>query len=119
MSSSTENAVESTGWNMFSDTPQGGLNGLRDETYMSSATKITSDESSSSETAQTNEGTTSSESEGSYNSAITGMEDYLEHIKGVNGGMSASKRIKEFRETFLNIDMQIIDNLKNLFFYLW
>ena len=119
----TENSgttvTSSTGWNMFSDTPQGGLNGLVDQNYMSNATKVTSDETVTNENTQTTQDSSTTESSSEYNTTINGLEDYIEHIKGVHGGMSYSKRLKEFRDTFLNIDMQIIDNLKNLFFYLW
>ena len=113
------NVTSSTGWNMFSDTPQGGLNGLVDQNYMSNATKVTSDETVTNENTQTTQDSSTTESSSEYNTTINGLEDYIEHIKGVQGGMSYSKRLKEFRDTFLNIDMQIIDNLKNLFFYLW
>ena len=47
------------------------------------------------------------------------IEDYIEHIKGKTGGVSFSKLLQEFRETFLNIDMMIINDLNDLFFGLW
>lgn len=139
MDTSRELSNESTSWNMFQDTPQGGLTGVENNAYLSSATKVTNETSESTEESQIGENTRSNtvsetdENNGSdtgkqtytgnsnneFNSKINGMEDYIEHIKGTNGGMSYSKRIKEFRDTFLNIDLQVIDNLKNLFFYLW
>ena len=33
--------------------------------------------------------------------------------------MSYAKMLKEFRETFLNIDMMVIESLSDLFFGLW
>lgn len=45
-------------------------------------------------------------------------EDYLENVVGYDG-RSASKSLKEYRETFLNIDMMVIDELETLFFNLW
>ena len=46
-------------------------------------------------------------------------EEYLEHVKGKTPGASYSKLLQEYRETFLNIDMMIIDDLSDLFFGLW
>lgn len=53
------------------------------------------------------------------NTKFTGLEDYLEHMKGKNSAESFSKMLMEFRETFLNIDMMVIDRLNDLFFLLW
>lgn len=49
---------------------------------------------------------------------ITDTGDYLEHIYGWRG-YSPNKSVLEYRDTFLNIDMMIIDELKDLFFMLW
>lgn len=46
------------------------------------------------------------------------FETYYEKIKGKNGGTN-SKRLIEFRETFLNIDAMILDDLQDLFMGLW
>ena len=46
------------------------------------------------------------------------FENYLENVLGWNG-KSPSKLLQEFRETFLNIDMMIIEELSDLFFGLW
>lgn len=47
------------------------------------------------------------------------LEEYTEQVSGKMGTTSYSKLLKEFRETFLNIDMLVIDNLQDLFFGLW
>lgn len=114
--SASSNATnESTSWNKFNDTPQGGLQGIDSDTYLTSATKVTNE--SEDKTGSTHG--TFTRNEGDYSNNMTGLEDYIEHISGVNGGLSYSKRLKEFRDTFLNIDMEIIKDLKDLFFYLW
>lgn len=46
------------------------------------------------------------------------LENYLEHVVGWQGH-SPSKLLQELRETFLNIDMMIIDELSDLFMGLW
>ncbi len=49
----------------------------------------------------------------------TSTEDYIMHVAGKNGGKSYSEMLKEFRETFLNIDMEIINELRPCFMQLW
>ena len=56
---------------------------------------------------------------GQHTKMCNTTEDFLEHVYGKNTGTSYSKLLKEYRETFLNIDMMIIDELKLLFFGLW
>ena len=46
-------------------------------------------------------------------------EDYIQTVTGKAQGGSFSKMLKEFRETFLNIDMMIINDLSDLFFNLY
>lgn len=43
------------------------------------------------------------------------LNDYAEQVIGKSPGVSYSQMLKEFRETFLNIDMMIIDELADLF----
>ena len=47
------------------------------------------------------------------------LEEYTEHVIGKTGGMTYAKMLMEFRETFLNIDALIINELSDLFFGLW
>lgn len=93
----------------FSDTPQGSLDNVENMTYLTNARKISNDRTSTRNYNATNNGET----------AITSFEDYTQTIVGKNGGASYSKRLREFRETFLNIDMMIIDELRDLFINLW
>lgn len=46
-------------------------------------------------------------------------EDYIETVIGKQSGITFSKMLIEFRETFLNIDMQVINEFSDLFFGLW
>ena len=46
-------------------------------------------------------------------------DEYLEHVSGVNGGASIAARLKEYRSTFVNIDLQIIEELEDLFMKVW
>lgn len=131
----------------YSDTPQGGINGLESGTYLTNARIIdgvdrsnqqnsqdstsegsgnvhdTSKENNteiSSNTSKTNDIYSSSANDKrSDASSINSTEAYIEHIIGKRGVTSYSKMIMEYRETFLNIDRMIIDELGDLFFGLW
>lgn len=86
---------------LYSDTPQGALQGVESETYLTNARKISDS--------------------GSSNSSGTGNSNdaYLENIKGKRGGENYSDMLKKYRDTFLNIDMLVINELEDLFFNLW
>lgn len=98
-------------FNAYSDTPQGTLDNVVSNAYLTNATKDEKAHISSS----SNEGSVT----GNMNEQISNLEQYVEHVSGNMGYTSFSKRINEFRTTFLNIDKQIIDELETLFFGLW
>lgn len=139
----------------FSDTPQGALDGLKNDTYMSEArivddtntsktvvsgsddinenntgnttteTDATSDTTSDGITTQNETvNTTNTDKENrvatqNTNKNLNSIDDYIEHVTGKTSGVSYSKLLNEFRETFLNIDMLIINDLSDLFMNLW
>lgn len=149
VTSGTTSSAESneTKRDLYSDTPQGAITGLENENYLTNARKITDNVTSSgSEDVNTtrnidNEyeenGTTNNEEKTTTNNTEnmtangskigtnkhTGTsnttEDYLETLIGKQGSSTYSKMLMEFRETFLNIDMMVIDEFKDLFFGLW
>lgn len=112
-SSTTRNSGISASNEMiaFSDTPQGGLNGVETNNYLTNATKT--------DRNLTNTGETTNSANSAENSSVDSTDKYIEHIYGATGGLSFSKRILDFRKTFLNIDKMVIDDLKDLFFLLW
>lgn len=77
-----------------------------------------SDEYSNTKARTTNENGTVNVS-GIENTIVDSLEDYSERVFGKRGGMSYSKMILEFRQTFLKIDQMILDELSDLFFGLW
>lgn len=106
---------------LYSDTPQGALTGVENETYLTNARKITdsvngSDDASVNNTEK-NVGVSSGKETTSSNVGTT--EDYLETLVGKQGTESFSSLLNKFRETFLNIDMMIIEEFSDLFFGLW
>lgn len=146
-----ENSNQKIGTNrdLYSDTPQGALNGVESENYLTNARKITdnvTDTSSSQKDSvgvntqtgsDTNTETTSGknsrvntkEANSSGTETNTGRdenigrskntEDYVMQVMGKTGGVSYSKLLKDFRDTFLNIDMDVINDLGDLFMLLW
>lgn len=96
---------------LYSDTPQGGLNGLESENYLTSARKNTSVGDSNS--------SVTSKSGTDYTESVNSTEDYTEKVAGKVGSSSYSKMLNEFRETMLNIDMKVINEFEELFFGLW
>ena len=153
-------------WDVYSDTPQGALTNVDNETYLTNARKVTDDGTGSTTTYNsTNTETRNLEKENNLTRTddltrtnnltrtdnleytrdedepgsrdkttnddntrdstntrtrnLRDIEDYIEHVKGKTGGVSFSKLLQEFRETFLNIDVMIINDLNDLFFGLW
>lgn len=152
-STTTESKDNKTERDLYSDTPQGALNNVENETYLTNARKkIGSDTktdtgsstgttnvtatgkdsnttntntnvSSNSEANQEGESTTNYTNNDTFSSNqlknAESTEDYLETVSGKQGGPSYSKLLMEYRDTFLNIDMQVIESLSDLFFGLW
>lgn len=107
-------------WDLYSDTPQGGIRGIQgaeNDPALGSDAFLTNARHVIGDTA----GSTGSTTYGKKNvstSVTDGDTDYTERVYGYRG-KSPSKSLKEFRETMLNIDMMIIDELEDLFFQLW
>lgn len=121
----TKTHSESDGWEMFSDTPSGALDGLKDDKYVSNATHKTDkadNKVNGTNSADSNGASSTDFSEDTTRNkqaTIKNIQDYQEHVMGKTAGKSFSKMLLEFRETFLNIDMMIINELDDLFFTLW
>lgn len=103
----------STNRNLYSDTPQGALTGVETETYLTNATKDTL------ESADNSNSNFNTSANGKSDSVIKNVEDYLETVKGKQGTEDYSSLLLKYRETFLNIDLQIIEELSDLFLNLW
>lgn len=104
--------------NRFSDTPQGGLDGISANKYLTTAELNNGDYSNSG----TNTGTVVDDGTSTSNRVrdFTGTEEYLNHVYGKrNSSKSYSQLLNEYRDTFLNIDSMIIHELEDLFFGLW
>ena len=135
-------------WDKYSDTPQGTVQWVAPQStqtvvqdgYLTDARNITEDHSGTDITDKTTYGKTT---DGTANNTRTyntvsptethsvnknnlntkkefdSVVDYLEHVKGKSPGKSFSKLLMEYRQTFINIDMLIIDELEGLFMQIW
>lgn len=123
-SGQTSGTSSDTAWTKFSDTPQGAVSGLDNDSYLTNATKNTDSRTDSG----TSSGTSSTSDSGSSNrqradttsgtGSRSGTNSYVEDVIGFSG-VNQSELLQKFRETFLNIDMMIINELEELFFQLW
>ena len=104
----------------FSDTPNGSLTDIENNTYLSSASIKDNKETLKNSTNNVNTEANAGEmSGGSYRTdTYASTSQYVEKVCGING-ISESKLLQEYRKTFLNIDMMIINELETLFMQLW
>ena len=123
--------------NRYSDTPQGGINGLENDTYLTRAelnrnhnegtdynqrtldTTKTNHNTRTFDTLFNTKNTGTQRNEGTLNKTIDTTEDYIDHVVGKTAGASYAKMLTEYRDTFLNIDLMVINELEPLFFGLW
>lgn len=126
-------------WTAYSDTPQGGLDGIAANRYLTNATHEWNDtprtevldgervtkstrereqiDKTNVLTAEQEKGQNSSQSNGKE--VYTGNGQYLEYVLGKVGSETYSEMLDKYRKTFLNIDMMVIEQLEILFFGLW
>lgn len=91
---------------------------LNNETHETSGSTVDSSSKSDIENMKSSENDKSSETAISMDK-YKNTESYVLHVVGKQAGNSYSKLLKEFRDTFLNIDMDVINSLSDLFLNLW
>ena len=108
---------ESSTSNLYhSDFPQGNVNNSTDYVTSGDSTIVSSNGSSENESTSANSNSSTSENENKSNSENTMLyaEDSLRKIKGNNGTPFTDLLIK-YRESLINIDMLVINELNDLF----
>lgn len=121
------NTTTSENIDKFSATPQGAIDNLRNEKYLTNARMVNDTNTSNGTTTgktdtstdSTTDTTTNTTTTTNNSTTINNTEDYLETVKGKQGTQSYASLIMEFRETFLNIDMMVIEDLGELFMNIW
>lgn len=114
-------ATDTTRWDKYSDTPQGSLQNIENDTYLTSARKNTEDyDGSGVKDGHTDDDVQYSDSKATTGSTEDeGSDEFTERITGKIGTYSYAKLLKDYREQILNIDLMIINDLSSLFMYLW
>lgn len=105
--------------NRFSDTPQNSMDtqGIADSVPLTTVTKVNEDNTTTNESTDTLIRNDNKTGNGTEN--INNTDKYIEKVKGKQGTENYSSLLKKFRETFLNIDMMIIEDCSDCFFTLW
>lgn len=105
--------------NRFSDTPQNSMDtqGIADSVPLTTVTKVNENNTTTNESTDTLTRNDSKTGNGTEN--INNTDKYIETVKGKQGTENYSSLLKKFRETFLNIDMMIIEDCSDCFFTLW
>lgn len=110
--------------NRYSDTPQGTLDSIEDDTYLTNARIVDNtnklDNTGRIDVNGIEEWKTTNDSNGTTtnDSSTDGTIYYLEKVSGYTG-VNASELLLKYRKTFLNIDMQVITDLEELFMQIW
>lgn len=112
--STTSNDATSTARTLVSVTPQMQLSGHDDY-----ATNITDSNTANNALATSQQGSTSSgQSADTTKATTTSTDEYVNHVAGLSG-ITKSAALQQFRSTFLNVDMMVIEDLNDLFFGLY
>jgi hypothetical protein len=118
-SGTSSGSSNNTKKDLYSDTPQGAITGLENENYLTNARKVTDTGSTSNENSSTGTNKTTVNDDTSNTGTANSLEDYVENVSGKQGSESYSSMLLKFRETFLNIDMQVIEKFSDLFMGIW
>ena len=98
-----------------SETPAGIIDQVESDRYMSNYTSNQNDSVVKSE----QHGNSKNLSTGDTYSQMSSTSDYVQKIQGKSSGTSMSRLLVEYRESLINIDLQIFDELEELFMQLW
>lgn len=123
--------------NAYSDTPQTQITNVDNYTYLTNYRNVsnvgtdTETKNNTVDYTRTNTNDINTDVTGNITTNSTNMnnvdeqkglqstEDYIEKVSGKRGTASYSQMLQEFRQTFLNIDMEVIESLDELFMQIW
>lgn len=122
---SSENTSESSGTSTtskagtvdherkFSDTPQGDISNL--ENYMTEATQENTRTSENGEDTSTGRASVTGSDSSESSSQNTGTTSHILERRGNIGVQPLGTEVKNIRDAFINIDLMVINELKDLF----
>lgn len=110
-------------WDKYSDTPQGGLTGVSNDSYLTNVTRLIDNDDTWTHGTVTDNGDDHVKGD-NYNkktldTTLDTTEKYCEHLFGKTGGFSYSKMYEEWKKAISNIDVMVINELNDLFMGLW
>lgn len=95
----------------FSDTPQGTIMNVDNDSYLTDYRRMTETESGQASHTGTQRNNGSADR--------SGTEDYLSHETGYRGSKTYYELLADYNDKILNIDMMIVNDLADCFFKLW
>lgn len=102
-----------------SDTPQGQLTGLLDNTYLSAAAKTDAETHTTNNDSESRNASSrgTSKTDGTFDTSSNraGQRDNVEKVKGKMYSGSKAKLVMEYRKAILNIDAEIMGRLNDMF----
>ena len=117
---SSTNISESSANTNETNTGENSIDTEENLNYNNSIERNVNRKDNTNKTGENEESGSSSDNGTNYSyQNITDTNKYLEHVKGKQGSKSYSEMIVEYRKTFLNIDMMVIEELEPLFMQLW
>lgn len=114
----SNSVTNGSGHENFSDTPQNTMDTI-DDSHIPLTTVTRTGEHNTGEVTTTTTGTTTNNTTGNVNSTGSDTRNMIELVTGKRGSITYSKMLEEFRKTFVNIDVMIINELNELFLNLW
>lgn len=108
-SSSTTVQSDTNSVQKYSDTPQGSIANLQQDRYLTNATIDSSDVNQVTGVISSSGADSRGKNDGKYTTKRSGK----------SGSNTFSAMLKEYRETFLNIDQMVMAELEPLFMQLW
>lgn len=135
VTSTNDHTLNEVTRDLYSDTPQGSLDNVENEHYLTNARKVEHDLSEDStdtvdrdtthtSTTVTDRDTTNTsrdvtDRDVTDNTVASSSDSYTDRVFGKRNGYTYSKMLEEFRATMLNIDLMVIDEFADLFMGLW
>ena len=90
---------------------------MEDLEYLTNANKNTDEAKAQSDSETNNEYRDNSDQ--TNQAKILTVQDYLEHVYGKRSYTSYAELLSLWRDTFINIDDMILEELRNLFMLIW
>lgn len=107
----TNTSTDTTSRDAYSDTPQGSITRVEDNSYLSDYRKLTEDSDTDTTTSNTGSGSNSTESQTDEARTL--------HEYGYRGGKLYYEIMADYQDKLVNIDRMIINDLSDLFMNIW